>query len=644
MFYGLFLKYRDAQLENYIPDIEYSTSDYHHVRPVPLTKAYSTRQFPQPKLKGHGRQISRFTVISNVAETEQSYDPFKASRFQHLDAIRGTDRAKITIHRTGPSSAGHEQTLGTQNGSRQFSRASVSVASGSERGRYQKLAPPPAFTSRSSLASSTRSRNSGRHVRAPIRYKRGVSFVHIRNRSGGNHAYASGPSAGARHSSYIGGNDDSADLSQSKGGSPGSTRYIRSRKGHSAVSQPLLSIARPDRASQLWTDDVRQLSSSLAKDCDEAFNRYSVVSDTDSQRRNSNNLACFEPSYLDGQPTTPTQSRRTSTCQNVKHNALNNRPLPPPPIRSDSVKKELIEARMQAELRKSTGGDVSPGYLDRMVSHIDRLIEPMSPVAGYTDCRASSAPVDGFRTPSLRPLPSIYEARKEDDSPRRQSDYDKYKDQCHRNETKAGRIASAPEPRHLSGQNDDQFPQPPKPRMRDTIRVVNSPILEGPVQMPAPLTIRKKSSQGGRLPPPDMTRTEPDRGGKSTKHRNSGLELRQQYSAESKPDSVPDHGHINEGDDKQANDSNSGTIVKKKSTWFKRSSKSGGENDWTMSIGGGHGIQSLSSGDDTAQVQPEPLPFLPKKKGFSLGRLFKRRPSNTDMSLAGEYMHPIPDF
>ena len=630
MFYSLFLKYRDAQLENYIPDIQYSNSDYHHVRPLALTKAYSTRHFPQPKSKGHGRQTSRFTVISNVAETEHSYDPFKSSRFQHLDAIRGTDNAKITIHRTRQNSHAQDQIIEHPNGYRQLSDASASAVS--ERGKQHMLAPPWAFASRSSLASSTRSRNSGRHMRAPIRYKRGVSFAHIRNRAGGNHTYAPGRAAGARHSSYTQGREDDPEFQHTMTGSPGSTRYIRSRKCQSVASQPLLSMPGPARASQLWTDDVRQLSSNLARDCDEAFNRSSAISCTDSQRRNTSTFACFESSHIARQPTTPIHPRPTSANQQVRYTSLSNRPLPVPPVRSESVNIELIEARKRAELRKSTGEDGSPGYLDRMVSHIDRLIQPTSPVAAYADCRASSAPVGGIGTYSSQPLPSIHEAWKEDESPRRPTDFDKYKDEHRRDDSKASRIASAPEPRN-SNRHHDPFLRP-ESNIKDTIRVVNSPSLDDPVQIPAPLTIRKKSPQGGRLLPLDTIRTESDRDGKSVKHRNLGLELRQQYSAEGKQDASPDLERIDEDEDRYANDSNAGTIVKKKSTWFKRSSKSGDENEWKMSIGGGHAIPSHSSTNDTArQQQDPPLPFLAKKKGFSLGNLFKRRPSNPDMTL-----------
>ena len=593
-----------------------------------FAKAYSARQFPQSNSKGHGRQASRFTVISNAAETEQSYDPFKASRFQHLDEVRGTERAKITIHPSCPSPSEQSQRIDALDGSAQISPTSEWLMKSKERDRYQISVSPRVFASRSSLASSTRSRSSGRHIRAPIRYKRGVSFAQVRIRPGGNHAHASGLSAGVRHSSYTGGNGD-VDIPRS---SPDSTYYIRSRKDQSVVSQPLLPIAGSTHTSQLWTDHVRLLSSSLAKDCEEAFNRSSVIVSSDFQRGNST-LAYFEPSNCARHSAVPIRASPISDTRNARHVSLSNRPLPPPPVRSESVNRELIEARIQAELRKSTGGEESPGYLDRMVQHIDRLIDPVSPVAAYTDYRASSAPVYGY-TPPNRPLPSIHESQREEESPRQPTEFGKYKDKRRQNESSASRITSAPDPRNLN-QDTDSF-EVTGVKMRETIRVVNSPALDNAVQMPAPLTIRKKRLQAGRLDALDMSRVEQDQYGKLLKHQNSDLELRQQCSNDSMPDTAPVLSHIDGRDNISANGSISGTIVKKKLSLFKRSSKSSDENEWKMSIGGGHAISSQGSSIDMMRPEPEPLPILQKKKGLGLGKLFKRRSSKTDMTLGGK--------
>lgn len=645
LFYSLLLKYRDAQLENYTPDLGYSSSDYHHVRPLALTKTYSTRNFHQPKSKGHGRQISRFTVISNIAETEQSYDPFKASRPQHLDSVRGAaDMARITIHRTQPSAHktdGEKTTSKTK--PRKFSHATESIASVSSRG--MRLAPPRGFQSRSSLASSTRSRNSAPYVRATVRHKRGVSFSHARKRSNESQRNISAPLTGVfeRHSNHTEVTDDGGDILRPAAGTSLSTNYIRSRKNQLAVTEPLIPVTKSKRTSHLWTDDVRQLSTSLAKDCDEAFNRSSVASSNEVHIRNSKKLSSTEESKLvkESLIAGPSGSQITTTNQRGKRASLSSRPLPPPPARSESVKMELMEARLQAELRKKFGGDESPGHLDRMVSHIDRLIQPSSPLNTQTDRRSLSAPVDSKAITSVRPLPSIYEARKEEESSRLPTDYDQFMDHYQRKEAKTSRNASAPEPRKSARDYaGDRFTRTDT-NMKDTIRVVDPSSPGSPVKVPAPLTIRKKSSHGGSSTPlGSLNGTTLGNNSNPSRHRQSVLDCRQNQAFGSKLDIRSDLGRIEEAlhDDSFANDSNSGTIVKKKSAWFKRNSKTGEDQDWKISVGGVNTIPSQSSSNDIMQQRQEaPLLFAPKKGGFSLGRLFRKRPSKTNMTLGGKY-------
>lgn len=634
LFYSLLLKYRDEQLENYTPDLGYSTSDYHHVRPLTMTKTYSTRHFPQPKQKGHGRQVSRFTVISNVAETEQSYDPFKASRPQHLDSVRGPDRPRITIHRAQSNLTENEGLAeSTSMKIQQLSRTSVSGNSGSNRGKRPKYVPPRVCGSRSSLASSTRSRQSAPYVRAAVGHKRGVSFSHIRKPSGSSNKISSSnfPAAVERHSNHTEVTDDDSSVLRPLAETPASTRYIRSRKAQLMASQSLIPGSNPARYSHLWTEDVRQLSSSLAKDCDEAFNRSSVISTTIPPSGNTTPLSYLQQSQV-------VSSRLSSLPQitpskKSKHSSLDDRPLPAPPAGSESAKIELLEARKQAERRKASSSDESPGYLDRMVSHIDRLIQPPSPLNSRTDRRTVSAPVDAKHATSSRPLPSIDEARKED-SPHWDIDFEQFGDRHFQSEVKNSRIASAPEARVLYKSNPKNRYPGIGSNVKPTIRLVQPSSPLSPVKVPAPLTIRKKSSQGG---PPTLSSSS-DKGSYVNRHRKSAFELNQPYNMGSRLDITPDLGRIDEdqANDDFTNDSTSGTIVKKKSTWFRRNSKIEEEHDWTMSIGGGNTLPSQSSINNTVRPPVEtPLPFLPKKK-FSFGRLFKKRNSQIDMSVDGK--------
>lgn len=649
LFYTLLLQYRDKQLENYTPDLGYSTSDYHHVRPPTMTKTYSTLNFSQTKLKGHGRQVSRFTVISNAAETERSYDPFKASRPQHLDSKRGTERARVTIHRDPDTM---EDNVAPK--AQAYSRASVNSNNRSKQG----LAPPKVYASRSSLASSSRSRGSAPYVRAAVGRRRGVSFSHLRRASEDSHTQLNNTTETGNmphpenQSHYAEVDDDGVEAVRPVVATASSARYIRSRKGNLVISQPAIPVAKNGRTTQLWTDDVHQLSSSLAKDCDEAFNRTNVGGNSKPSAELGNN-----PTIVDanGRRKFISNSVR-DTSRKLKPASLESRPLPAPPSRSESVEIEILEHRKQAELRKLSGDD-SPGHLDRKLSHIDRLIGPDSEV--HSQRRVISAP-EGKNRPPSRPLPSIHEARGEDgSSPRRASDFKTAREHARLVEQKNGRIASAPEPRTSSRHNaDDRFSKPGS-QLRDTIRVVQPSSPRSPVKAPAPLTIRKKSSKGGAVPmmsgglnvESDVNinrhrasafelrqQYKTDADVKAAKQRASGLELRQQYHAGARADLIPELERIEEDrnhdyDDHLGHDSSSGTIIRKKSSWFKRNSRSGDVEAKTNS--GSDTLLSQSSHNEVVEDHREALlPMPPKSKGFSLRRLFKRRSSKQDMTVA----------
>lgn len=633
LFYSLLVKYRDAQLENYTPDIEYSASDYHHIKPLNLTKTYSTCHFQPTKLKGHARQASKFTVISNAAETELSYDPFKASRPQNLNGIRD-DRVIVTIHR-GEDNA---QSANTSTIRRQESRAS-SIALSIDRKKQQSLAPPRFNTSRSSMASSTRSRTSNHHARAGLTYKRGVSFSHIRRNSLGSQLKRlddETPTRSGRRSNNTEITDDGSDLLRANTSTNPSAGYIRSKKTQTGASGALPSPAKPGRASLIWGEDVRQLSSSLAKDCDEAFNRTSVVSDieTSEARSSVTKASSFSKNSSNAEPSSHFASakpRLSVLKPKANRTSLDERPLPKAPLRTESVEIELMEARKRAELRKRSGDGDSPRYLDRMVSHIDELIQPISP---GQDRRVNSAPVDPRRVSIARPLPSIYEARCEEPSPRKPQQTSSFSEHQRQVKTKSSRTASAPEPRDTSRLHPEDRCARPNSLARDTIRVVNSSTtFESPVKAPAPLFIRKKSSQTG--PPALMSGALGlDHVKPPNWHRPSGISLREQYQAAVETTGGDDLRRIEEdGNDEYdiSNQSSSGTIVKKKSGWFKRNSKSDVE-DCRMSIADDTSVSNIELVEPPYErpTNPHlvtPPAEAPKKKGFSFGRLFKKRNS-----------------
>lgn len=597
-------------------------------------------------MKGHARQASKFTVISNAAETERSYDPFKASRPQHLNGTRD-DRIIVTIHR------GDNNAQGTNaNAIRRQESRSSSIAPSVDRKKQQSLAPPRFNTSRSSMASSTRSRTSNHHARAGLTYKRSVSFSHIQRNSLGNQPKRldhETPTRNGRHSNNTEVTDDGSGVLRAASSTNASARYIRSKKSQTAASGALPSPVKPGRASLIWGEDVRQLSSSLAKDCDEAFNRTSMVSDVETSEARSSvtKASSFSRYSSNTEPSSHFVSAKNQlSVSKPKPNrsSLDERPLPKAPARTESVEIELREARRRAELRKRSGDGDSPRYLDRMVSHIDELIQPISP---GQDRRVTSAPVDSRRVSVARPLPSIHETRCEEPSPRRPQQTSSFSEQQRRVETKSSRTASAPEPRDTGRLYREDLYIRPNSLARDTIRVVNSSTtFESPVKAPAPLYIRKKSSQTG--PPALMSGALGfDHAKPLNWHKPSGMSLREQYQATAETTRGGDLGRI--GDDANdeydiSNQSSSGTIVKKKSGWFKRNSKSEVE-DCQISLADD---TSVSNNDFIEPPYERPgNPHLvtppaeaPKKKGFSFGRLFKKRNSKPDMAVSGR-SHPL---
>lgn len=561
-FYHLLQKFRDAQLENYVPDLDYSTSDYHHIRPRGLTKTYSTCQFDQGISSAHGRQVSRFTVISNAAETERSYDPFKASRPQHLDAMRNS-HAKITIHCTRPSDDSKGMFAKSHApSSRPLTRTSNRSATSVANVRSRHLSST--HTSNHSFASSSRSAHSRSQFRVSARYKRGVSFSSTRGRIASHQHETTGTSR-LRHSRI---SSNASDIATNRSIEPtieailtAPSSYIKSKKSRIAARRP------GDRTSLLWHDDVRQLSTSLAKDCDVAFN-----SSTNEHAESKRSIIGRRKSIL-----------------GTRRGSIHGRPLPPPPRQSESMRIELLEAKRNAELRKKHGTD-SPRYLERMVSHLDRLIQPVSPTqSALSSRRNASAPNESYRAPPTHALPSINEHRGEDANSMYASKGD-------------SRNASAPEPRNHHKSTVD----------RQTIRLVDDSVLNRPVRAPAPLTIRKKPSLA--------TTQEPETSyAQALRQRASGLDLRQQYRTAGQPNL----SQVTETSDQIEEGDSVGTVLRHKASyWFKRNSRS---SDQLHRHSASTSTSSTTPGDSILDTEIAPLVQAPRRKRSGIiERLFKK--------------------
>lgn len=595
-----------------------------------------------------GRQSSKNSGYADTeaAETVQSYDPFRASRPQNFVGTAETAQTNVIVHRGRPVLQEVKSTSRSSRKSSSTSRMS--------RSRQKHLAPPRGFASRSSLASSTRSRGSTHGPRLAVLHKRGVGFSHVRKLSGtsqkkGDAIELSQGSQNVDQSiktqDVV---DDRFNINSANVSPAAPARYICSRKTTVSSSKPLLSLPKHDRVSRLWNEDVRQLSSSLAKTCDEAFNRTSVVSTVHTKMGgldNSQNAVCDSPiSSLDQgdirhecSAIAPLQVQNPAAGPWGDRSLLDSRPLPPPPTRSDSVNIELAEARKMVQLRKLSGAD-SPGYIDRMVSHIDQLMQP-SPLPPKSDRRALSAPVNSKVHETGRLLPSINESNREGTYSDRSSDFENFVLLERVKVAESGRHASAPEPRNAkrSPHHDlDDRTSRRDARTRRGIRTVQ-PYSPSPVKPPAPLNIRKKASQGPSL----MSGAN---GGIGSRDGPPKFDLRQQYSGSSTTAPSPQLSSVGENKppyDPFADESSNGT-VRKKSNWFKRSSKSGeDDNIWSIT-GKAEGPIAHATNSAGRHIIGEDLVVPIKKKSFGFGRIFNRRSLKKEggMSIAGRW--PLP--
>lgn len=441
-------------------------------------------------------------------------------------------------------------------------------------------------------------------------------------------------------------NDDLVDGGHNSSGPQSSIQYVRSKKATIPSSNHIPPAQKQDRVSRIWHEDVRQLSNSLAKTCDEAFNRTSVVdtSITKSSRPGEcrdvfdSPVSSFNQSGVLYEPAPVITPVQLPTRPQGDRTSWNARPLPPPPARTASIKLELAEARKQVQLRKQSG-DASPGYLDRMSSHIDNLMQPgSSPARPSTDRRAVSAPVSARVHDTGRTLPSIDESKIEEMPWNYSPDFENFMQHERTIVAACHRIESAPEPliakkAQLYGLNDRATRR--GGRVEEGVLVV--PSSPSPAKPPAPLNIRKKPSTG----PPFMTGV----GDKSaSKDPLPAFDLRQQYSDRSAKAVPSKLGSITESSHANGPSADNSTVgsIKTKANWFKRSSRSG-DADQIKSLIEKNGIvlprsEKVKHGNiDTLDGPPT------KKSSFGFGKLFAKRnlKKGRDLETRGKHTSPL---
>ncbi|GKT50746.1 putative serine/threonine-protein kinase iksA [Colletotrichum spaethianum] len=460
LFYWLLHSYRQKQLENFLPELSQSPSDYHHLHEPIWKKRVSTVEFNQPKADGNGRSVSRFTVISHVAETDdgtiQSYDPYNSSR-----PMRGhsqASHAKVVVHRTRRESMKRENTQTSQ-----LSRIKTGSTLRHSRVNSQRTNNTGRFQSpRSSMNSLHSSIHGASYARPASRHKRGVDFSHIRKKS--TDLYVDK----RRRASGVSGDERRQERPKSPTSPPTHIPVMERPR-------PKLKVVKSRDPAVIVNEEVRNFSNKIAKDCDEAFNSF-MTTDEPSE------LCLDEVSAIKRESTGLSfgQPRPSTEASNNPYHPWDTRPLPPLPApRLMQSPKPIIERKGTSEHHYKDAQQT--GRVGKFVDQVNRLGFPA--LLPKQDRRTVSAPPQEQHNKRASRLPAINESGRDSES------------SSHWGESDRHRIVSAP-PKTPSGQTDkdglDYLV-----RAGETIRVVNSPSATSPI--PKPLNVRKKSAERSNL-------------------------------------------------------------------------------------------------------------------------------------------------
>ncbi|KAL6410407.1 CAMK/CAMKL/GIN4 protein kinase [Ilyonectria robusta] len=606
-FYWLLFNYREKQLEDFKPELVHSMSDYHHLKPGAWKKRVATREFSQPRLNGHGRSISRFTVISNAAgaDPDATYPPQPSSQ-QPEDGDAQKSYPRTSAHR-------HYQTA---SGSYTVQASRIRNGSGARRGRMTAARTSTTgrlHSSRGSLSSIRSNRLPTPHSRS-LRHKRGVDFSHIRKQSSSLGHVRSGPVR-----SYVTeqGSTYRIDMNRSPTPKvptmpsgvlpkpavhsnplkhhpvyiqPGPNEQVHNRPTRKPVPNGAMNnrptrepvqrqVADGKHVSEIFGEELRHFSSNIAKDCDDAFGSSLIDDDSiagsltevdKSHREAASFSLTIDPA--DGRPAEDPAPDSDTTTQ-----SLNSRPLPPlPPVEVDDGHSL---APTNVDSRPTSRDD----YIGELRADQVKTAFPVV-LTKHTDRRVVSAPAQtrGQRKPTG--LPSINETGMSNDKTR---------------------IVSAPPhtptKRGAERVNGLEYLS----QVENSIRVVDSPSGQSPVKVPRPLNVRKKAGE--------------DESGR-TLHPNSA------YNLERPKEVAPAIANISHEPQ--------GPAKKKKSSWFRRSHKPESEvgrdsTDW-------QDCSSIAASSEGKHSDSTSMGVAAKRKTFSFPFWKSNKPRDSGMSLGRE--------
>ncbi len=330
---------------------------------------------------------------------------------------------------------------------------------------------------------SIRSSSSVVIARKSTSYKRNVSFVHNRKRSfSGRHprlrSQEHHTSPFTLQERFFRDQSQSRAKTKEASISPSTSMketpqsedlpVVRSRK--SPVKEH--AAKKPRVASYYWKDDARKVSVEMEKLCDDAFNRSPIASsiptprtEATGHRFSQNTYSSPATSFSVHEDPVPVSVTRHSKARQIEVD-YQQRPLPLPPAIERRMDTEHLGSYTQRELAKTRDllkkraaeATMSPGYLDEVIAHLDRLMQPSNVRLHEEERRAVSTPDPSSGIPRKDTFEQIME------------------------KNNIG-FRSASEPSKRQNTNHTQ----------STIRVVDSSDGLKPISPVKPLTIRKKS-------------------------------------------------------------------------------------------------------------------------------------------------------
>ena len=388
-----------------------------------------------PPRKSHSQSVHR---QASVAETVESYDPYRPSRAQI--AKPQADQPRITLLRV--SSQDTSRKPSTRLGSSISARNPAIARTRNTEDIYSIASSPPRSmtmhsaglsqlqrmmtnrrvsrgNSRMTLSSrrSMRSNSSVVIARKSTSYKRNVSFMHNRKRSfSGRHPRLQSQEHHTspftlqerflrdQSQSYAKSKEASISPAESMKEIPPSQDLpvLRSRK--SPVKEH--TAKKPRVESHYWREDARKVSVEMEKLCDDAFNRSPIASsiptprtEATGNRFSQNTYSSPATSFSVHEDPVPMSMTRHSKARQIEVD-YQQRPLPLPPATERQMDSEHLGSYTQRELAKTRDllkkraaeSTMPPGYLDEIIAHLDRLMQPSTIRLREEERRAVSTP------------------------------------------------------------------------------------------------------------------------------------------------------------------------------------------------------------------------------------------------------------